>query len=129
MATTGNRLFGIKDHISYWSWSSHKERVVETALAKLRIGHVGVNKHLFRFELSTSNICSCGQIDSVEHYMLQCPKYVLSRTRYFLELENLKVPMTIKNILGGGEYPEKKQNIIINETLKYLKDTERIWDL
>jgi hypothetical protein len=37
--------------------------------------------------------------------------------------------MTMKNILGGGDYPKKKQTLIMNETVKYLKDTERIWDL
>ena len=125
----GLHLFKVKKQLSYWGWSSHKERPVETALAKLRIGHVGVRKHLCRFKLFDTERCDCGEVDSVEHFLLQCPKYVVSRTEIFLQLQQMNVPMTLRNILGGGNYPPQTQKSILKETIKYLKDTERIWEL
>ena len=88
----GKHLFKIKKQLSHWDWSSHKERTVETVLAKLRIGHVGVRKHLSRFELYHTERCECGEVDSVEHFLLQCPRYVVSRTAFFYTITGSKSP-------------------------------------
>ena len=58
----GKALYKVKNKLEYWPWTSHKNRLVESALARLRIGHVGLNQHLFRFKLSPTEHCLCGSI-------------------------------------------------------------------
>ena len=59
----------------YWPWSSHKSRIIETALAKLRIGHAGVNSHLIKINKSDTNMCNCGAIETIDHF-LPLPLYI-----------------------------------------------------
>jgi ribonuclease HI len=47
----GLHLFNIKDQLSTWSWASNEIRVIETSLARLRSGHVGLNEHMYRFNM------------------------------------------------------------------------------
>lgn len=122
----GLHLYKIKKHVAFWEWTSLKERQLESALAKLRIGHVGVNSHLFRFNLNDIDLCNCGEVDSIEHFLFQCSQYTAFRTNMYHKLNEMGVPMTLRNILGGGDYSPEKQKLIICETAKYLKLTNRL---
>ncbi|KAF2353534.1 Integrase catalytic core [Trinorchestia longiramus] len=51
----GRHLVQIRDTSGIWSWASHRNRRVETALARLRVGHTGFRSHLFRF----NQTCLC----------------------------------------------------------------------
>lgn len=125
----GLHLFKIKKHVSHWEWTSHKDRTVETALAKLRLGHVGINKHLNRFNLRDDDKCSCGVTESIEHFLFQCPIFATARTELYHTLSKLNVEVNIRNLLGGGKFCQEKQKIILNETIKYLRTTNKLWDL
>ena len=58
----GKYLPQIKPKINYWPWSCHRNRTVETLIAKLRIGHANSNQNKYRFQLTPSPVCSCGLI-------------------------------------------------------------------
>ena len=66
----GIHFYSNKPIPKHWPWSSHKSRTVETTLAKLRIGHIGLNSHLYRIKKSDSDMCSCGSIETVDHFLL-----------------------------------------------------------
>ena len=125
----GKHLFLSKDNLQFWPWSCHRVRVVETALAKPRIGHVGLKQHLFCFNLADTNLCTCGKVESLSHFLLQCPKYVHEITDMQIELHKMNVSMTVRDMLGGGDYNERRQFHIVDVVAKYLLDTGRIWDL
>ena len=71
----GNHLFKIKMKIEEWKWVSHSDRRVETAMARLRMGHVGINQHLYRFNMSDTDLCDCGSTETITHFLFQCPKF------------------------------------------------------
>ena len=122
----GQHLFKIKKTIEDWPWSYQKERTVETALAKLRIGHVGLKKHLNRFHMSESDECECGSVESIEHFFLQCPLYATFRNDLYSLCCSLGVDLSLRNILGGSNLPENKQNIILNGTITFIKKSNKL---
>jgi hypothetical protein len=63
----------------YLKYISSKEisREAASRLFQLRVGHVPLNKYLYRFKRVDSPRCpACGHpSETVEHFILQCPKY------------------------------------------------------
>jgi ribonuclease HI len=125
----GKHLMEIKDHIAYWPWTSCEIRVVETAMARLRLGHVGLNQHLHRFQMRDSNLCSCGDVESIVHFLLECPNHQGARNDLKRQLQSININFTVKNILGGGSYPSNVQKIILEHVANYLLSTDKLWDL
>ena len=68
------RRFGysIKNKVGTWKHANQKSRY-ETVLARLRSGHVGLAQHSFRVQLKDGPLCNCGQVETIEHFLLQCP--------------------------------------------------------
>jgi ribonuclease HI len=125
----GRHLFELKDSLVYWPWTSHRVRVVETAMARLRLGHVGLNEHLFRFKMRDTNLCECGELETIAHFLMHCPNYNVSRGRLRNQLMKLNVNFNLKNILGGGVYSPDIQKNIVDCAGEYLLSTGRLWDL
>ena len=125
---TGQHLRKIRDKVGYWPWSSIKERIMETALAKFRLGHVGLREHMHRFKRTNSNLCHCGRVESIQHFFLQCPLFANSRTILQSQLHSIGVPVTMKCILGGGEYPPKIQYEIMQYVSLYLASTGKLME-
>jgi ribonuclease HI len=125
----GRHLKSIRDHIGYWPWTSHKIRVVETVMARLRLGHIGLNQHLNRFQMRDSNLCTCGQVESIEHFLLDCVNYQTDRNTLKQKLQSIGINFTIKDILGGGPHSSSVQKNIVNHVANYLLSTNKLWDL
>lgn len=54
-----------------------------TTYVRLRTGHLGLNKHLFRIKKSDSPMCKCGALqETVEHYLTVRPCF--NRARHVL---------------------------------------------
>ena len=122
----GRHLSLIKAVPSEWSWAYHPDRKIETSLARLRIGHAGLNFHLFRINASPSPSCPCGQTETIEHFFFQCPLYAQARTILYDSLVSLNVTFSLKNILGGGDLPQEKQKIIIQNTATFIHATNKL---
>ena len=122
----GKSLKGIKDKVGHWPWALNQERTVETVMARLRIGHANFKEHLYRFNLSPTPFCDCGNNESLEHLMMHCP--ITNRHRIVLRfsLNQLKVPFTLKNILGGGDFDYDVQLKIVEIVAKYLKKINKL---
>ena len=99
---------------------------METAFAKFRLGHVGLRKHLYRFKLANTAPCLCGREESIEHFFLQCSLYVNSCTIMQTQLHSIGVTVTMKCMLGGGEYPSKFQYEIMQYVSLFLASTGRL---
>ena len=122
----GKHLQTIRSKIGFWPWSCHKVRTIETVFTKLRIGHVNTNTHLFRFQLTTSLVCRCGQSEDINHIFISCAMYAYDRTVFYDELNKLGVPFKVKNLLGGGDFDISTQNKIIELTAKFLLDIKKL---
>ena len=125
----GKKLALVRDRVGYWQWSNHKLRVVECSLAKLRIGHVGLREHLHRFKLVNSDLCNCGEVESVNHFLINCVNYVQARDLLKSKLTSINVDFNFKNILGGRDFDQKKQRRIVDFVVEFLISSGRIGDL
>ena len=79
-------------------------RQVNCVISRLRIGHVGVNQHLFRFNRADSPLCSeCHVMESIQHFLLDCPRYEQARVLFRARVTSLGVPFDVTNTLGCGQ--------------------------
>ena len=122
----GLHLRKIKDRVGHWPWVYNKCRAVETVLAKLRIGHSNVKNHNYRFNLSETPLCDCGQRETIDHIILNCELYCGFRFVMRMKLNDLNVPLSTKNVLGGGDFCEKTQMLIINIFASFLRKTGKL---
>jgi ribonuclease HI len=91
-------------------------------LSRLRTGHCFLNQYLHRFHHEDSPECTCGSgaPETVEHFLIHCPKYDKERAKL------------IKNVGGaGGMWIERLLGHpkIIKFTLEYVKETGRFGNL
>lgn len=123
----GEHLLKIKDKLEYWPWSNHQARSLETAMARLRLGHVGLMKHMNRFQMRDTPQCDCGQAEeTVEHFLLGCRIHGVHRSKLQSEIALIKVDFNLKNLLGGGLYPEHIQLQIVEHVGRFLANTSKL---
>jgi len=87
-------------------------------LARLRTGHCALNQYLYRFGHEESPMCDCdsGAIESVQHYLLYCPKYERQHAKL---MKKVGIGgMWVEKLLG---YPE-----MVEHTLEYVRETKRL---
>jgi ribonuclease HI len=128
MTGTGSFLRTYRNKLGYRDWGDIS-RHMECTISRLRIGHVGLGKHLNRFNMRDSSLCQdCGVEDTVEHYLLNCGRYRDCRKVHFDELRNISVGTSLGNIMGEGNFTKRKVKKIIMALAKYMS-TGRMQDL
>ena len=50
-------------------------------IAQLRIGYAKLYSYLFKIGVSQTRNCNCGEIETIEHYLLNCENYFNERER------------------------------------------------
>ena len=127
---TGSFLSNMTDKVLFKPYLSFKPRHLETTLTRFRLGHVGVNSHMFRFEMFGTDQCNvCGMNDTVEHFWLQCRRYSLARTNMYEALSEINVPLTIRNLLVPEDFPLSICRKIVHVAANYIAATNRWHEL
>ena len=88
---SGSFLKQIKIKIEYWEHANVGSRSLETVIARLRSGHVELNQYLFRFTQADSPLCACGDVETVSHFLLNCPLYVVHRNILKMSINKLSL--------------------------------------
>jgi ribonuclease HI len=111
-------------------WKMYKSRRLESAMTRMRLGHVGVASHMNRFNMRDSNICqTCGVVETTEHFVMLCTRYIVSRNRLSTGLRKLQVEFNLKNVLGFGNQTINTQKAIQKMLVRYLLETSRSAEL
>lgn len=108
-------------------------RKADVAIFRLRLGHAGLNKHLFKIKKSPSELCQhCREEETIEHYILDCSLYDHHRgvlyTKIITTIRKI-IPLTLKLALGGEQLPAATNKIIIDALAHYLRSTQRLSDI
>ena len=122
----------IKPNFISWPWACSRHRLLDTVLAKFRSGHVGLNQYLCRIGRIPDPYCpNCPQVsDTIEHFLLVCPYYLLARQKLEQTLQGLGIPiLTMKILLGGGGFSPHLQLQIRTAFFSYLCSSRRIKSL
>ena len=100
-------------------------------MTRLRIGHVGLNEYLTKFNMANDQNCSrCNVPESVQHFLIDCGKYQDIRGNLRASLRQLGVTsMSVKILLGGGDYARSIQIQIQAAVGKFLLETGEINNL
>ena len=127
----GEALYSIKSDLEFWPWSSHKVRAVETAIARLRVDHAGLAQYLFRFGQAPAPLCDCGEIETVDHYLIDCDIFIQQRRELKANLvdNNILLLFSKKLLLGGEKLKVPEQMKVQNGLVKFLKDTGKLYDI
>ena len=74
-------------------------------ITQLRLQHIPLNAYLKRFNLVDSARCpACGaDVETVSHFLLQCPSYAHERWALERSLRKRKKEFTLENLLGDPE--------------------------
>ena len=104
-------------HQSAKIYKSIAKRNDVAQIARLRTGYCSLNQYLHRFGIKESPTCECDSevIETVEHYLINCPKYDCQRHKL------------IKNVGIRGMWVEKLlgDTSRVKYMLEYIKDMKR----
>ena len=121
----GYHLSGMKNNITSDKWKSIPHRRMQCAMARLRIGHVGLKAIQNRFEIHNTDQCECCmEEETIEHYLFQCNKYNQQREIFKNAMHIANIEFNMRNILCCSEVSSKKQKIIQKELEKYIHNTK-----
>ena len=108
-------------------WTYSKNRRTEVVMSRLRIGHVGVNEYLHRLNMIESALCpNCQEVETIDHFLLRCPKYAISRDALIVTVNKLNVDFTSNILLGGGDHEVYKKKLITQALARFLIGTGEI---
>ena len=94
-----------------------KSRNMAATITQLRTGHCGLNHYLHRFHISDTPHCECGAgKETVEHFLLQCPRYIKQR-------EPLRKEVGMRNMRVDKLLGDLK---LVKHTMEYIKSTNRL---
>ena len=115
----------IRDKFEPWPWTSSKSRRMETAMARLRIGHSRLKAHLFRFGLTTDPNCiTCGVPENTKHILVECSRTRRERGALSLKLGRLGIQTpTTRVLLGGGDFDLSTQHEIRKALENFLSSS------
>ena len=88
-AQTGRQLFRICPKVSDQPFQALALNHRDFGLfSRLLTGHIGLNEYLFKRHLLSYNMCTnCNlqKVETVEHFLLKCPKYQDQRKSFFMQ--------------------------------------------
>lgn len=76
---TGRSLFKYKPNVTDKSLIDIPNMVSYRNIAKLRLGYNKLKDYQHKIGNTDNNKCECGQIETVEHYLLECEQYFNER--------------------------------------------------
>ena len=100
-----------------------KCRKVDTGITRLRLGHSRLKHHLYRLGIEEDEDCRfCGQRtpETIEHVMLECPRFYSYQTTMKQKLRKENIPINIETILGGKDLDQRKARITAACAKQYL---------
>lgn len=95
------------------------ERQTFTTMVRLRLGHGRTPKFMYKLKLAENDICSCGEIGTLDHIVLGCINIKNQVDNLYLDLENLNIigPFSVISLLATLQI--SNYNILI----KFIKSS------
>ncbi|KAG0716922.1 RNA 3'-terminal phosphate cyclase [Chionoecetes opilio] len=110
-------------------WIRKKSRVLDVTLTRLRLGHKTLTPHLHRLRLSPDPQCPwCRNVlETIEHFLLQCPRF--HSHRVVLHSQHLALKVTtfdLPTLLAATCVPPSRQHAVIRLTCAFLRKTGQL---
>ena len=126
----GRFLYGLKPKVSKKTVFDFPDKKSYNLIAQLRKGYARLNDFLFKIWVSQTRNCSCGEIESIEHYLLNCEKCFNERERMrsILFQQTGITEMTTEILLGNNDTDLKKEHdlTILSALGDFITQTARL---
>ena len=95
--------------------------------ARLRRKCSSLKSDLFRCKIIDTCYCDCGyNIETVEHFFLVCPLYIVQRENLLQGMRNLNFEISVENILFGNSDMDTDNNCrLFLLVQKFILDSKR----
>lgn len=116
----GRHLYQIQERVGN-ERKRYGNRKKDVIITRLRIGHTALNYSLYKIGKHDTGKCdNCGELETVQHILLECAAYERERQQLSQELGRMGVDtISIKVLLGNGI----RQSRIHELLFKYLNKT------
>ncbi len=95
-------------------------------MSRIRMVCSELAQHLYEMHILDDPHCSCGAIESSEHYFLECPLFINSRNILRNQLLSLNLNLSLDLILHGSPQNDINLNTsIVIAVEEYLFSTHR----
>ena len=96
----GRYLFNYRNKVGLNLDHKYQSTKGEISIIQLRTGYVRLNEYLQKTNIVESNKCQCSHIESISHYLLECPIYENQREKLMRKLfETCGIPHLDLNLL------------------------------
>ncbi|KAG0715429.1 hypothetical protein GWK47_011944 [Chionoecetes opilio] len=109
-------------------WIRQTSRVLDVALTRLRIGHTTLRAHLHRLQLTPDPYCPWAGSqqqrnvpESIEHFLLQCPRFHSHRQLLRGQLIALNVTFDLPTLLAATAVHPSRRPAVIRLTCAFLR--------
>ena len=107
------------------------KRKCDVIMDCMRSGFIGLSSYQYMFGLATSPDCFyCpGTRETIQHYLLYCPRQVLPRDKLFRRLNSIGITddiITVSLLLSGSDFSPGIRRKIFLFLFDYFKDTDKI---
>ena len=103
-------------------------RQQQTILARLRFGSCELHASRSRWYPNVSELCECGQIETVRHFLLHCEKYRQSRTKMISEIRTFWQGIISEDLLLGGatvRLQDCQWELVVAAVARFVESTNR----
>jgi len=103
----------------------------QRTLLQLQSGHTSLRDHLHRLGCKEDPLCNCGEPETLEHFLIHCPKYESARealvSNIYLQTGIRMSAITPQLLLTSGKEDPWKDNrrVIITELDKFITESGR----
>ena len=127
----GNFFSSMIEKLDDWRWISSGNRMCDVVMARMRSGVVGLNPFLFVLgRVDSPNCIYCLNVEeTIQHYLLDCPRHVFARNKLFSRLNLIGVrddTITVAILLSGSDFSPGIRRLIIRYLYDYFKDTKKM---
>ena len=104
------RFYGLKPKVNKKPVFDFPDRKQYSLIAQLRIGYAKRNDYLHKIGVSETSKCTCGEVETIEHYLLHCENYFNERERMRTVLfqQTGIADLTLDALLGCNDSDLKK---------------------
>ena len=125
----GRHLFNYRNKVGLNLEHKYQSTKGEISVIQLRTGYVRLNEYLQKTNAVESNKCQCSQIESIGHYLLECPLYENQREKLRRKLfETCGIVHLDLNLLldvkADDDYKEWR-TLILSELETFVAETKR----
>ena len=104
-------------------------RTAFSQILQLQTGYSQPNDYKHKLGLSKTNQCECGQVETTEHYLIECPLQELPRNRMAMAqgrdigLYHLDIQHLLEHNSEEDEYTSGQTEILRREPATYIETT------